>query len=345
MVVEALCDNPIAKFVVRFASAAFDQASAVLERAAMASSRLACSLVTLASYSRIATSMAVAVDHLIQSATTTLRSLVIALALVLAFRHVNFAATWRAIRLRCMRQSKIQCSDKRRANRLVLGHSLVPRHVCRLSANHRSLLRPLWHWLRRRTCYLLPKTCPKRTEWTRQRLKCRVARRSLFPHDRSFARRSLHDRLSGTDRRTAFAAPPSVAGSNWLFCIGDGVQHQLLRLIDAAVAIATDGKDRAFKRAPLAFLFAVWSKQPEPLGVEGGNLALAGGLVCSLNGARVILRRQKRTNRLRLRGRRYGNATTSARKYIGRLPLCQSGEIRPAVRHSSKRARLTPRRR
>jgi hypothetical protein len=73
--------------------------------------------------------VAVAVDHLIRSAATSRRRLVVALALVLALRHVNFAATGRMIRMRCMRQSKIQRSDKRSANRLVLGHSLVPRHV------------------------------------------------------------------------------------------------------------------------------------------------------------------------------------------------------------------------
>jgi hypothetical protein len=73
-----------------------------------------------------ATSMAVAVDHLIRSATTTLRRLVIAIALVLALRHVNFAATRCVIRMRCMRQSKIQRSDKRSANRLVRKRCFDP---------------------------------------------------------------------------------------------------------------------------------------------------------------------------------------------------------------------------
>ena len=50
MTVEALGDNPIAEFVVRFAlGAACDQDSAVARSGLMASSRLACSLATLAS--------------------------------------------------------------------------------------------------------------------------------------------------------------------------------------------------------------------------------------------------------------------------------------------------------
>ena len=65
--------------------------------------------------------MAVAVDHLKRSAATSRRSLVVALALVLALRHLNLPATGRVIRLRRMRQSKIQRSDKRSANRLVYG--------------------------------------------------------------------------------------------------------------------------------------------------------------------------------------------------------------------------------
>ena len=53
--------------------------------------------------------MAVAVDHLKRSAATSRRSLVVALALVLAL-HLNLPATGRVIRLRRMRQSKISAA-------------------------------------------------------------------------------------------------------------------------------------------------------------------------------------------------------------------------------------------
>jgi hypothetical protein len=43
----------------------------------------------------------------------------------------------------------------------------------RSSANHRFLLSPIWRWLRRKTCYLLPKTCDLRPR-SRPRASCAV---------------------------------------------------------------------------------------------------------------------------------------------------------------------------